>query len=95
MIDGGPMTPLTAVYPLLIAASGLWARIDVVAFTTALSIIGYIVLLVEAWAVGKPIGFRAAHIDFVAGLALMALISAHQVRRVRALGSLIDDPSEP
>jgi eukaryotic-like serine/threonine-protein kinase len=94
MIDGGPMTPLTAVYPLLIAASALWARVNVVTFTTALAMIGYMVLLLEAWTAGKPIGFRSAHIDFLASLALMALISAYQVRRVRALGSLIDDARE-
>jgi hypothetical protein len=94
IIDGGPMTPLTAVYPVLIAVSGLWSRIKVVAFTAALAMIGYVVLLGEAWATGKPIGFRAAHIDFLAGLALMAWITAYQVKRVRALGSLIDDGRE-
>ncbi len=90
IIDGGPMTPLTTVYPVLIAASGLWSRVRVVAFTTALSMAGYVVLFVEASAAGKPIGFRSAHIDFIAGLALMAFVTGYQVKRVRALGSLID-----
>jgi eukaryotic-like serine/threonine-protein kinase len=91
IIDGQPLSPLTAVYPVLIAASGLWSKVRVVAFTTALAMIGYVVLIAESWAKGRPIGYRYAHIDFIAALALMALITAHQVRRVRALGSLIDD----
>ena len=81
IIDGQPLSPLTAVYPVLIAASGLWSNVRVVAFTTALAMIGYVVLIAESWAKGKPIGFRYAHIDFIAAL---ALIAAHQVRRVRA-----------
>ncbi len=40
------------------------------------------------------IGFRYAHIDFLAALALMGLITAHQVRRIRALASLIDGDRE-
>jgi eukaryotic-like serine/threonine-protein kinase len=94
IIDGGPMTPLTAVYAVLITASGLWSRVKVVAFTTALAMIGYLVVLTEAWSTGKPIGFRAAHIDFLVGLLLLGMITAYQVRRVRALGRLIDEGPE-
>jgi eukaryotic-like serine/threonine-protein kinase len=95
IIDGQPMTPLTAVYPVLIAASGLWSRTRVVAFTTALAMIGYVVLIAEGWASGKPIGPRYGHLDFLAGLALMGFISALQARRVRALGRLIEDGAVP
>ncbi len=94
IIDGQPMTPLTAVYPVLIAASGLWSRPRVVAFTTVLAMIGYAVLIAEGWASGKPIGPRYGHLDFLAGLALMGFIAAFQARRVRALGRLIDDAAE-
>ncbi|MFI5459633.1 MAG: serine/threonine protein kinase [Isosphaerales bacterium] len=94
IIDGQPMTPLTAVYPVLIAASGLWSRARVVAFTTALAMIGYVVLIAEGWASGKPIGYRYGHLDFLAGLATMGFIAAYQARRVRALGRLIDEGPE-
>ena len=88
IIDGQPMTPLTLVYAVLIAASGLWSRTRVVAFTTALAMIGYVVLIAEGWAYGKPIGFRYGHLDFLVGLALMGFLTAYQARRVRALGTL-------
>ena len=94
IVDGQPMTPLTAVYPVLIAASGLWSRTRVVAFTTVLAMIGYMVLIAEGWASGKPIGPRYGHLDFLAGLALMGFISAYQSRRIRALGRLIEDGTE-
>ncbi len=94
IIDGQPMTPLTAVYPVLIAASGLWSRTRIVAFTTVLAMVGYVVLIAEGWASGKPVGPRYGHLDFVAGLALMGFITAFQARRVRALGRLIDDGTE-
>ncbi len=94
IIDGQPMTPLTLVYALLIAASGLWSRTRVVAFTTALAMIGYMVLIAEGWAYGKPTGFRYGHLDFLVGLALMGFITAYQARRVRALGQLIEEGPE-
>jgi len=94
IIDGQPMTPLTAVYPVLIAASGLWSRTRIVAFTTVLAMVGYVALIAEGWASGKPIGPRYGHLDFLVGLALMGFITAFQARRVRALGRLIDDGTE-
>jgi hypothetical protein len=94
IVDGQPMTPLTAVYPVLIAASGLWSRTRVVAFTTVLAMIGYVVLSAEGWAKGKPIGPRYGHLDFLAGLAPMGFIAAYQSRRVRALGRLIEEGIE-
>jgi eukaryotic-like serine/threonine-protein kinase len=89
IIDGQPMTPLTLVYALLIAASGLWSRTQTIVFTTVLAMIGYVVLIAEGWAFGKPIGFRYGHLDFLVGLALMGFLTAYQARRVRALGTLI------
>jgi serine/threonine protein kinase len=91
IIDGQPMTPLTLVYALLIAASGLWSRTQIVVFTTVLAMIGYVVLIAEGWAYGKPIGFRYGHVDFLVGLALMGFMTAYQTRRVRALGTLIEE----
>lgn len=91
IIDGQPMTPLTLVYAVLIAASGLWSRTRVVVFTTALAMLGYAILIVEGWAYGKPTGFRYGHLDFLVGLALMGFMTAYQASRVRALGTLIDE----
>ena len=56
--------------------------------------IGYILLIAEGWANGKPIGYRYGHLDFLAGLGLMGFIAAHQARRVRALGRLTEEGSE-
>jgi tRNA A-37 threonylcarbamoyl transferase component Bud32 len=94
IIDGQPMTPLTAFYPVLIAASALWSRTRVVAFTTMLAMIAYVVLIAEGWASGKPIGPRYGHLDFLAGLVLMGFIASYQARRVRALGRLIEEGTE-
>jgi eukaryotic-like serine/threonine-protein kinase len=94
IIDGQPMTPLTLVYAVLIAASGLWSRTQVVVFTTVLAMAGYVVLIAEGWAYGKPIGFRYGHLDFLVGLALMGFMTAYQARRVRALGTLIEEGPE-
>jgi eukaryotic-like serine/threonine-protein kinase len=91
IIDGQPMTPLTAIYPVLIAASGLWSRVRVVAFTTVVAMIGYAVLIAEGWANGRPIGFRYGQIDFLVALTLMGFIAAYQARRVRALGRFIEE----
>ncbi len=56
--------------------------------------IGYVVLIAEGRAYGKPIGFRYGQVDFLIGLALMGFITAYQARRVRALGRLIDEGAE-
>ena len=53
--------------------------------------VGYMVLIAEGWANGRAIGYRYAHLDFLVALALIGCISAYQVRRVRALGRLIED----
>jgi serine/threonine-protein kinase len=91
IVDGQPTTPLTAIYPVLIVASGLWSRVRVVAFTTVLAMAGYVVLIAEGWANGRVIGFRYAHIDFLIALVVIGCISAYQDRRVRALGRLIEE----
>jgi eukaryotic-like serine/threonine-protein kinase len=94
IVDGHPVSPLTAVYLVLIAASGLWSRVEVVVFTTAASMIGYVVLIAEGWANDRETGYRYWHLDFLAALALVGLITAYQVKRIRAVGRLNEDGSE-
>ncbi len=79
-------------YPLLIAASGLWFRVNLVWFTTALAIIGYLVLYATTaidWA--KPfLTWTERDLQYpniyVAALFITGFVVARQVRRILALG---------
>ena len=79
-------------YPLLIAASGLWFRINLVWFTTAVAIAGYLFLYLHSaidWT--KPFPTWVEH-DlqypniYVAGLLLTGFVVARQLKRTLALG---------
>ena len=48
LIAQGFGSPLLVVYPTLIAASGFWLRVPLVASTTVTSLLGYLVLLMDA-----------------------------------------------
>jgi hypothetical protein len=75
---------------LLIAASGLWNRVRLVWMMTALSMLGYGVLAIDAWLRGAPRD-KNHHPDIVfAGLAVTGLVIAQQVRRIRALSAARD-----
>ena len=70
---------------MLIAASGLWNRVRLVWLTTALSMLGYWLLAIDAWLRNAPRDSNH-HPDIVlAGLAVTGLVIAQQVRRIRAL----------
>jgi serine/threonine-protein kinase len=73
--------------PMLIAASGLWHRVRLVWMMTALSMLGYGFLAIDAWLRGAPRD-KNHHPDIVfAGLAVTGLVIAQQVRRIRALSA--------
>jgi serine/threonine-protein kinase len=81
-------------FPLLIAASGLWNRVRLVWLTTALSIVGYGILAIDAWQRGVPQD-KNHHPDIVlAGLAVTGLVIAQQVRRFRALSAASEPADE-
>jgi serine/threonine-protein kinase len=85
-----PETPLLAMYPCLVAASGLWFRVRMVWFTTILSLLSYAVFLWVSVAQGQTI--TAPHRHFICAVALLVAgcVVAYQVNRVRALSRYYD-----
>ena len=85
-------TTLLVGYPLLIAASGLWWRVNLVWITTALAMIAYCWLYIDAalrWH-GGWVSLRPSpdlrHSDiFLAGLLLTGYVVARQVKRILLL----------
>ncbi len=80
-------TSLVVGYPLLIAASGLWSRVRLVWYTTALAAGFYALLYFEA-AARQALGADAQYPNiFLAALAVEGLVVAHQIKRLRALSA--------
>lgn len=79
-------------YPLLIAASGLWFRINLVWFTTAGAIAGYLLLYAHSaidWTRPFPTwtGEKLQYPNiYVAGLLITGFVVARQLKRTLALG---------
>jgi serine/threonine-protein kinase len=85
-IHEGLSTSLVAGYFLLIAASGLWFREQLVWITTALSVFAYGALVFrEGIATSLPPESPYRHVVFGAALAVSGLITSYQVKRVRGL----------
>ena len=87
-----PLGPLLVGYSVLIVASGMWARVRLVIFTTFVTTSGYVVLLVSRpeQMVSTP-HFCLFH---VLGLVVIGCVVAAQVRRIRSLSRYYDiDPS--
>lgn len=86
-----PRGPLLVGYPVLIVASGMLARVRLVAFTTVVSIAGYVVMLCF-----RPEEAAKPHFCLFHGLGLLVIgcVVAAQVRRIRSLSRYYDvDPS--
>ena len=94
-ILGAAESSLVIGFPMLIAASGLWNRVRLVWLTTAVSMLGYLVLAVDAW-LRDAARDANHHPDIVlAGLAVTGLVVAQQVRRIRALTTAGHPAEEP
>jgi len=85
-------------YPLMIAASGLWFRVNMVWFTTGLAIACYLVLYFDtAFHWSKPIPTWVEQEDlrygniYVACLMLTGFVVARQVKRTLALGKYYEN----
>jgi serine/threonine-protein kinase len=78
-------------YPLLIAASGLWFRAELVWFTTALAEIGYLLLYFDHWR-HQASAWRPAQYPniFMAALAVLGFVVARMVKRIWALSMYYD-----
>jgi serine/threonine-protein kinase len=78
----GDISPLLIGYGLLIVASGLFFRVNLVWFTTLACVISYGVLLLVRAEVADPWHYP---LIFAGGLAVLGFMVAYQVQRVRAL----------
>jgi len=77
-----PIGPLLIGYPLLIAAAGLFFRVRLVVFTTAVSMASFVWLTVRRSEVSEQPHYS---LIFAAVLAVIGFVVAYQVYRVRVL----------
>ncbi|HET6882306.1 MAG TPA: serine/threonine-protein kinase [Pirellulales bacterium] len=90
LLGDGRISPLMIGYPLLIVAAGLWFRVRLVWWMTALSVACYAALVVDYYVWRTDLKLASPldsddHVYFVVGLIVMGGAVAYQVRRVRAL----------
>ncbi|HVW38419.1 MAG TPA: hypothetical protein VHB99_13980, partial [Pirellulales bacterium] len=90
ILADGAASPLLIGYPLLVVAAGLWFRVRLVWFMTALSVLSYLALVVDCFTRRPELRLGSdLHSDdfiyFVVGLIAMGAAVAYQVERVRAL----------
>ena len=88
----GLASPLVVGYPLLIVASGLWFRVRFVWFMTLLSLISYVILMIDFhyWRPQLQQGFDTdpdRHVINLIALVLLGLAVAYLVHRLRTLSS--------
>jgi serine/threonine-protein kinase len=78
-------SPLLILYPTLIAASGFWLRVSLVGMTTGMSLLGYLVLLLNAS--HGPTGDMPSHWHLLAvvGICVSGFSVVYLVNRVSAL----------
>ena len=87
VLSAPPAGPLLVVYPLLIAASGLFIQESLVLFMTSVSLISYALFLYT-----KPIEATPWHYPmiFSAILVVIGVVISHQVNRIRLLNRHFD-----
>ena len=81
-IDEAFVSPLIVGYPPLVAASGLWFRVTLVWFTTAIAALSFAVLMALNW---PSVVDAHKYIMFLVVVVVLGFIVAYQVHRVRAL----------
>ena len=86
------MTTLMVGYPILVAASGLWWRVWLVWMTTAMAMVAYILLYLDAaisWRTGRMLWNPSPDLEhsniFLAGVLLIGYVVARQVKRILLL----------
>lgn len=87
VLSAPPAGPLLVVYPLLIAASGLFIQESLVLFMTSVSLISYALFLYM-----RPIEATPWHYPmiFSAILVVIGVVISHQVNRIRLLSRHFD-----
>jgi serine/threonine-protein kinase len=82
LLTGNEAGPLLIAYALLVAGAGLWFRVDLIWFTTVAAEVAFGVLV----ACSEKLRVYPHHtVVFVVCLAVLGVVVAHQVRRVRVL----------
>jgi len=89
-LAAGAASPLVVVYPLLVAASGLWFRLGFVWFMTGASVLSYLALVADFYLRRTELqaGFDTGwdrHVFFVIMLLVVGAATAYQVQRAQAL----------
>jgi serine/threonine-protein kinase len=95
ILDEASSSQLVVGYPVLIGASGLWFRVQLVWFTTALIELGYVVLVIDAALREGQLLDPHRHLIFMVALAALAFIVAYQVYRVRVLSRYFENRPLP
>jgi uncharacterized membrane protein len=96
----GAASPLIVGYPMLIVGSGLWFRVRLVWFVTALSLLSYLGLVAEFYlgSTSNQLAFDRAYdrpIFFCIALVTIGAVLAYQIARVRALSRYYDQRALP
>jgi serine/threonine-protein kinase len=86
------VSPVVILYPTLIAASGFWFRVPLVATTTVVSLLGYVVLLLEARLFHAQSVPSHRHLLAVVAMIVTGLAVAYLVNRVNALTRFYERP---
>ena len=87
--------PRSSSIALLIAAAGLWSRVRLVWWTTALAEAAYAALVLDAYARGRFPG-AANNVNIVMGaLALTGFVVAQHVKRIWAISSYYENRADP
>ncbi len=89
----GPLGPVVVGYPVLIAGSGLWVRVRLVCFMTAVTTISYIALgwvRNDGWLAYEPESAWHYPVIFVISLIATGIIVGYQVHRLRTLSRYFD-----
>jgi serine/threonine-protein kinase len=95
LIAQGFGSPLLVLYPTLIAASGFWLRVPLVATTTGTSLLGYLVLLMDANLRGVSRVPSHWHILAFVGIVVTGFSIVYLVNRVSALTRFYEQRPRP
>jgi len=87
VLAGPPVGPLVVVYPMLIAASGLFFQESLVLFMTSVSLVSYAAFL---WMCPDEAVRAHYPMIFAAILIVIGVVISHQVRRLRTLSRHFD-----
>jgi len=93
LIDQALQSPLIAMYPVYVAASGLWLRVRLVVLTTVMAVVGYGCLIFDAMHRQADLLWPPHwHIIVLAMVILTGFIVSYLVHRVHVLRPMVARP---